>query len=99
MDNLNTRITDLTTFLVDYEELIRRRRHELLILSYNPPTPLNDGLMAELNRALEYYYSEMARYQSELNQLIMLYTQLITPRMPPTAQFGKKNKKAKSYLT
>ena len=94
MDNLNARITDLTSFLVDYEELIRRRRHELLILGNNHPTPLNNELMAELNRSLEYFYSEMARHKSELNQLIMLYTQLITPK----TQFGKKKKKVKSRL-
>ena len=88
MDNLNARITDLTSFLVDYEELIRRRRHELLILGNNHPTPLNNELMAELNRSLEYFYSEMARHKSELN------TQLITPK----TQFGKKKKKVKSRL-
>ena len=92
MENLNTRITELTENLIYYEEIINRMRAELHILNISRPTPFSDQHREHLIRSIAVYNEEMAKLRSELNQLIMLYTQLITPR----TQFGKKKKKTNS---
>jgi len=94
MDTLYTRINELTEYLVDYQESQNRLKTELHTLNISRPTPWSDQRREHFILSIAAGNEQMARIHSELNQLIMLYTQLITPR----TQFGKKKKKTKSRL-